>query len=141
MKKIISNSELETFTLGKKFGRRCRGGEVFLLCGGLGAGKTKFVQGLAEGLGVKGRVNSPTFNILKLYRRSGGNFCHVDAYRINSGHDLEDLGIREYLGVSGTVTAIEWAEKVKIIWPVGAKVFNFLPTGENRREIIWRANS
>ena len=95
MDKIITNSEQETFAFGLSLGRLCRGGEIFALCGDLGAGKTKLVQGLAEGLGVKDRITSPTFNILKVYKASGkiGNFYHIDAYRLRSEKDLAALGI------------------------------------------------
>ena len=121
MEKIITHSTLETKTLGQVIGQACLGGEVFSLSGNLGAGKTTFLQGLAIGLGVSGRVNSPTFNILKIYKTKKGSpvkfFCHIDAYRLTSTKDLETLGIKEILSAQDTVTAIEWAEKVKQVFP------------------------
>lgn len=127
MKKITTHNEKETYNLGVRLGRKCRGGEVFALIGELGAGKTKLTQGLAIGLGVKARVNSPTFNILKVYKtaRRGAKvkyFCHIDAYRLNSGKDLAALGVKEFFASPETVTAIEWAEKVKKIWPRRVKI-------------------
>lgn len=93
-KKIyISHSPEETFTLGKELAATFQGGEVLALSGDLGAGKTAFVQGLAAGLNVKGRVNSPTFTIMKLYPAKKGNIkqlCHIDAYRLSSGKELLD---------------------------------------------------
>jgi tRNA threonylcarbamoyladenosine biosynthesis protein TsaE len=144
MKKIITHNEKETVALGLALGKKCRGGEVFALCGDLGAGKTKLSQGLAKGLGVVGRVNSPTFNILKVYRVNGRDkglkknkvkfFCHIDAYRLKSEKDLIALGVKEFLDSSDTVTAIEWAEKVKKILPKRAVVIKIKDSGRNIRE-------
>jgi tRNA threonylcarbamoyladenosine biosynthesis protein TsaE len=121
MEKIITKNFQETADLGFKIGQTCLGGEVFALHGNLGAGKTTFLQGLAKGLGVKNQVNSPTFNILKLYKTKSKSivkeFCHIDAYRLASGKDLLDLGVNEFLESRNTVTAIEWVEKVESILP------------------------
>jgi tRNA threonylcarbamoyladenosine biosynthesis protein TsaE len=121
MKKVITKNEKETFAYGFNLANTLQGGEILALYGNLGAGKTKFLQGLAKGLGVKGQVNSPTFNILKLYKISGNkkikSFCHIDAYRLSSEKDLITLGVEEYFQNKETVTAIEWAEKIKNIWP------------------------
>jgi len=138
-KKIITSSELETYKLGQAEGNNCSGGEIYLLCGDLGAGKTKFTQGLAAGLGIKDRVNSPTFNILKLYKVGGKvkSLCHVDTYRLQSEKDLELLGISEFFASSKTVTVIEWAEKIKKIWPSGARIVEFRSLGVTKREIIF----
>jgi len=140
MKKIISHNEAETFSLGVDLASRLKGGEVLALYGDLGAGKTRFLQGLAKGLGVKGRVNSPTFNILKLYKVVGHKFiktfCHIDAYRLESGRDLETLGINEIFQDPETVTAIEWAEKVENILPKTTSRLNIKRLNEERREIV-----
>ena len=144
MDKIITKSELATLRLGEKLGRQCIGGEVFMLSGDLGAGKTKLLQGLAAGLGVKSKVNSPTFNILKVYKIASQKklkshtkvFCHIDAYRLNSGADLISLGVQEYFDSPETVTAIEWAEKVKEIRPKGARVIKIKARSEREREIV-----
>lgn len=137
--KVISKNEKETLTLGAALGRACRGGEVFALLGELGVGKTKFLQGLAKGLGVKGRVNSPTFNIWKMYKIKDRGarvkiFCHLDAYRLRRARDLASLGVEEYFSRPDTVVAIEWAEKVKKIWPEGVKIIKIRQKG-NYREI------
>jgi len=142
MKKLVSKNETETFNLGQNLGADCRGGEVFILNGDLGAGKTKLIQGLAQGLGIKAKVNSPTFNIMKVYKIKGvaaskgvNTFCHIDAYRLRSAQDLVSLGIKEFFTDPQTVTAIEWGDKVKEIWPVGAKIINIVPLDQNRRSI------
>ncbi|MFA6514074.1 MAG: tRNA (adenosine(37)-N6)-threonylcarbamoyltransferase complex ATPase subunit type 1 TsaE [Patescibacteria group bacterium] len=139
MKKIITHNQQETTALGFEIGKACLGGEVFALSGDLGAGKTTFLQGLAKGLGVKIQVNSPTFNILKLYKTKAGSkvkeFCHIDSYRLTSGKDLENLGIKEFLDSSITVTAIEWAEKVKKVLPKKIISISISHLTENKREI------
>ncbi|MDD3285835.1 MAG: tRNA (adenosine(37)-N6)-threonylcarbamoyltransferase complex ATPase subunit type 1 TsaE, partial [Patescibacteria group bacterium] len=115
----ISHSLEETQALGKKIASTFRGGEILALSGDLGAGKTAFVQGLAAGLNIKGRVNSPTFTIMKLYPAKKGNIkqlCHIDAYRISSGKELLDIGADDYIGQKDTVSAIEWIERVDTVW-------------------------
>lgn len=121
MEKLHSKNEQDTFAFGEAFVKKLKGGEVLALYGDLGAGKTKFLQGLAKGLGVKNKVNSPTFNILKIYKIKRGSkikaFCHIDAYRLSSEKDLIALGVEEYFQDKNTVTAIEWAERIKKILP------------------------
>lgn len=138
--KIITLNEQETWQIGFEFGERLTGGVVLALYGNLGAGKTKFLQGLAKGLGVKEVVNSPTFNILKLYSVKGHKtikrFCHIDAYRLNSEKDLIVLGVEEFLFDPETIVAIEWAEKINNIWPKNTLRIELRPLTENRRELI-----
>ena len=117
MKEFITHSPEETFALGENLGKSCQGGEVILLLGNLGAGKTCFTQGLAYGLGVKGKVSSPTFNLMKVYKIKTGVLCHIDAYRLNSGNDLIAIGLDDYLEKKDAIVVIEWAERVKDIWP------------------------
>lgn len=139
----VTNTSQETFDLGFKFGQALKGGEVLALQGNLGAGKTCFLQGLAKGIGIKDKVNSPTFNILKVYRIPGKIkakispqiFCHIDAYRLRDERDLVSLGVEEFFNDLKTVTAIEWAEKVKKILPKKAIVIYIKQLGEDKREI------
>jgi len=120
--KIITHSEKETIELGKKFAREFRGGEVIALYGDLGAGKTTFVKGLAQGLGIKKIITSPTFILMNVYKITNyelriTNFVHIDCYRIHSAHDIENIGAQEYFGRKDSVVVIEWAEKIKEILP------------------------
>jgi len=137
--KINTKNEQETWQAGFDFAKELKGGEVLALYGNLGAGKTKFLQGLAKGLGVKEIVNSPTFNILKFYpvrnHKTVKHFCHIDAYRLNSGADLIALGVEEYFSSPETVTAVEWAEKVRDIWPKRARVVKIKALSEFARQL------
>ncbi len=139
IKKTITLSEQETWQVGFDFGKNLESGVTLALYGNLGAGKTKFLQGLAKGLGVKEIVNSPTFNILKVYSvKSNKNikqFCHIDAYRLNSEKDLLTLGIEEFLSDTDTVVAIEWAEKIKNIWPKNTLKIELKALMENKRAL------
>lgn len=120
-KTIISNSAKESRLLGERIGKQLKGGEIFVLSGNLGSGKTTFLQGLAFGLGVLAKVNSPTFNILKLYQIKKGKliktFCHIDAYRLNSASEIISLGFKDLLEQTDLVIAIEWSENIKEALP------------------------
>lgn len=142
MEKITTKNEKETFTLGVSLAKKLKGGEILALYGDLGAGKTKFLQGLAKGFGVKNKVNSPTFNILKIYKVKGhktiNTFCHIDAYRLSSEKDLIALGVEEYFQDKSTVTAIEWAERIKKILPKKTIAIDIKHLSEDERKITIR---
>jgi len=104
----ITQSPEETKQLAGQLAGKLRPGSVLALHGDLGSGKTCFVQGLAEALGVKEIVNSPTFAIINEYR-GRCRLYHVDLYRINSEAEAEALGMDDFLEGDG-ITAIEWPE-------------------------------
>jgi len=137
MKKVISHSEKETKDLGRRLGRACCGGEIFALSGELGSGKTRFAQGLASGLKIKNRVNSPTFNIMKVYRVPGRGpiktFCHIDAYRLGAKSNLLAIGWEEFLSDKSTVCAVEWAERIRKKLP-GKKIIKIIFKNLNEQE-------
>ncbi|MFQ5877054.1 MAG: tRNA (adenosine(37)-N6)-threonylcarbamoyltransferase complex ATPase subunit type 1 TsaE [Acidobacteriota bacterium] len=108
---FLTRSEAETFEAGRALARTLRPGDVVLLVGDLGMGKTVFARGLATGLGVPpGEVRSPTFTLVNQYRGRLPVY-HVDLYRVDSSADLEELGLEEILGTDG-VAVVEWAERL-----------------------------
>jgi len=109
-----TSSPEETQMTAAKLGARLQVGDFVALCGPLGAGKTVFVQGLAAGLQVRGPITSPTFIIMR-YHSGPVPLCHADAYRISTANELEDAGLTE--AAEEAVVALEWADKVREIWP------------------------
>jgi tRNA threonylcarbamoyladenosine biosynthesis protein TsaE len=108
---ITTHSEAETAAAGRKLAVTLSAGDVVLLYGDLGAGKTAFVRGLAEGLGIaRDEVSSPTFTLVQEYRGGRMTLFHVDLYRLNDPREIDDLGLDEM--TEGGVLAIEWAEKL-----------------------------
>ncbi len=114
-----TNKYEETFELGRRLAAYAKPGTVICLNGELGTGKTVFTQGFAEGLGVDGPVNSPTFTIVQEYHTGRLPFYHFDVYRIGDISELEDIGCEEYLYGDG-VCLIEWASMVRDIIPEDA---------------------
>ena len=107
----ISNSAQETEALGERLAARLRPGDVIAYTGDLGAGKTAFTRGMARGLGVVGRVTSPTFTIVNEYEGGRLPLFHFDLYRMDSPEELFDIGWEDYLARGG-VCAVEWSENV-----------------------------
>ena len=106
-----THSEEETATVGREFASPLCAGDVLLLYGDLGAGKTAFVRGLAEGLGIdRDEVSSPTFTLIQEYRGGRLPLFHVDLYRIEDPRELDELGLEEI--AEDGVLAIEWADKL-----------------------------
>ncbi len=136
---FTTENSRETYQLGQALAQSFAGGEVLALLGDLGAGKTCLTQGIAQGLGIKQKINSPTFVIMKVYNIKGRagikKFCHIDAYRLNSHQDLVAIGALDYLNRADTVTVIEWAEKVKKIWPQGTRIIKIEHRKKDSRKI------
>ncbi|MFQ5587778.1 MAG: tRNA (adenosine(37)-N6)-threonylcarbamoyltransferase complex ATPase subunit type 1 TsaE [Nitrospiria bacterium] len=132
--RLKSRSREDTLSLGAAFGREARGGEVIALIGELGAGKTQFVQGLAEGLGIdSSTVNSPTFTLMQVYE-GRLPLTHVDLYRLEDRGAVLGLGLEEYFEDEG-VAAVEWADKGEAILPAGRLVITLHDCGVDTREI------
>ena len=108
--RITTRSAAETRAVGVALGQVLQPGDVVLLSGDLGAGKTQFAQGVAAGLGAGEVPISPTFNIVITYDSGRLPLHHFDVYRLDSEEQLEDIGIAEYME-SGGVCLVEWAEK------------------------------
>lgn len=144
--KVKTNNEKGTIEIGKKFAKGLKGGEVVLLVGDLGAGKTTFVRGVAQGLGYKKNVTSPTFVIMKIYEvksqkskvKSIGKIVHIDTYRGLDLLDLENIGALEYFGRNDCVSFVEWGAGLeKFLKKNKFKYFvvKIKSIDENKREI------
>ncbi len=132
---FVSTSEQQTDSLGRHIGVLCQAGDVILLSGELGAGKTCLVQGIASGLGVSEYTFSPSFVLVREYR---GRLMlyHMDFYRIEAIEEVADLGIEEYLHGDG-VCAIEWADRAIALLPDQCLHFElrYVPDIEQSREV------
>lgn len=108
---FISKSPEETAALGEFWGREAQPGWVLALSGGLGAGKTQLVRGLARGLGSPARVHSPSFVLLHTYEGGRLVLHHLDLYRLDGLEQVLGAGLEEYLYPRDAVTVVEWAER------------------------------
>lgn len=137
--KIILKNLNDTKKLAKSIVNNCLGGEIFALSGPLGSGKTSLAQEIASSFNIKEKVNSPTFNIIKVYPVLGHKkikeFIHIDAYRLKSSQELVLLGINDYFLSDDNVIYIEWAEKVKDIIPKRAKTIK-IDYYKNKKERV-----
>lgn len=116
----ISETAEKTEELGFNLAKELHGGEVILLNGELGAGKTTFSKGLARGLGITDTITSPTFTLLNTYQGNELKLYHFDMYRLTKGSD-SDYGFDEYYGLTDRVCLIEWTVATEYF---GAKVIN-----------------
>ncbi len=111
MDTIISSSPEETIRLGETFGREAEPGWLIGVSGGLGAGKTQLVKGIAHGVGITGRVSSPTFGLM--HELEGGRLplVHMDLYRLAAWADVQAAGLDEYMFGNPGVVVVEWIER------------------------------
>ena len=131
----VTSSEAETMAVASELASTLRAGDVILLTGNLGAGKTAFVRGLAAGLGIDpAEVSSPTFTIVHEYRGGRLALYHVDLYRLEKAA-TEDLGLEE-MGVADGVLAIEWPDRLTHAL-AEATMVNIDIVGETTRRISW----
>ena len=142
---ILTKSAKETKNFGRKISANLKGGETLALVGDLGSGKTTFVQGLAEGLGIDGRVTSPTFILMREHElpvddkpSNIGKLYHLDLYRLekNIKREVEDLGLPDIWEKGEDVVVVEWAEKAKEVFPENTIWINFDYINENERKIV-----
>jgi tRNA threonylcarbamoyladenosine biosynthesis protein TsaE len=136
---MISNSEKETYKIAKKYCESLKGGEVILLKGDLGAGKTTFVKGVAEFFNIKKEeVVSPTFTIFNNYKinKKIKNIIHIDAYRIENEEEFLETGALEYFYDKETIVFIEWPENIKSFLKNTQNIITIKALDDNKREII-----
>ena len=151
-REIITKSPQETAKVGQELGHHLvkseklkvksgeeeKGAKIICLYGELGSGKTTFVQGLAKGLGIKSRLLSPTFIIVRRYLIPDLDsfFYHLDLYRLNEARDLNSLGLAEIFSQTGNLVVVEWAEKLGELLPKD-RIDIWLKTLDNgRHEVV-----
>ncbi len=128
------SSPEEMTALGKRFGQALEAFDALALIGDLGAGKTHFVKGLAEGVACGAPVSSPTFPLVHEYHGGRLPLFHFDLYRLNSGAELDAIGWDEYLDTPGAI-AVEWANKFPDWMPENTLWLHFRVTGPQTRLI------
>ena len=135
---LSTYSAEETMNLGQKFAALAKPGSIFCLTGDLGAGKTTLVRGMARALNIKSVVQSPTFNIMKVYFDGLRPLIHIDAYRLADVNT--DIGLDEYIGYETGITVIEWPEFIKELIPENAIEVNIKHDENDKRNIIVKCN-
>ena len=129
-----TNSAAETRALGEEVAERLQPGDVVVLEGELGAGKSELARGIAKGLGVTETVTSPSFTILNVYESGRCPLYHFDWYRLESEDELYELGMDEYLGGDG-IAVVEWAGRCPDAVPEKVIRISLEVTGEEQRRI------
>lgn len=150
IRKIISKSPSQTQKVAGNLAKKLKGGDILALEGDLGGGKTTFVQGLAIGLGIKQKITSPTFIMLREYRipKSSSHqlidssiyrlsLIHIDLYRLKNIQQITSIGTFDYLGKKNYICVIEWAEKIKNLLPKNIHWIKFEFIDQNSRKIIF----
>ena len=131
MAKFISKSREETETFACAYAKNLKGGDVVLLDGDMGAGKTVFSKGVAKGLGITDEVTSPTYAYMNDY---DGRLFHYDCYRIESVEQAENLGLADYF-YAGGICLVEWSQNIAPLLPKTVKRVRICKLGDNEREI------
>lgn len=131
MATFISECANDTLEFAKRYAATLKGGDVVLLNGEMGAGKTVFAKGVAAGLGIEDEVLSPTYSYMNDY---GGRLYHFDCYRLSDGGQAEALGLCDYFCSDG-ICLIEWAENIASALPDKVKKVNIIKLGGEKRRI------
>ncbi len=134
---FITKSLAQTINLGQYFARSLKGGEIIIAYGDLGSGKTAFAKGLAKGLNINQIVNSPTFNIMKVYQGDKLNFYHIDAYRLEDKNAVTEIGLDEAIGNKDGICFVEWPQFISSYLKDGQVVYTmrFTTCKDNSRMI------
>ena len=121
--------------LGRDIARTLQVGDVLMLHGDLGAGKTTLAQGVAEGLGIDSPVQSPTFTLVREHEARGMKFYHLDLYRLNEPDELEDIGYESFIEPVDGVSLIEWPERAGDWLPDRFMLIQIDHLGGDRRRV------
>ena len=146
---LVSNSAEQTREIGARLGRRLRPGDLVLLHGDLGTGKTTLAQGIARGLGVADHVQSPTFTLVNEHEtRAPGpkdgqpaRLYHLDLYRLAGDDDLDSFGFDDYLAPADGISLIEWPERAAARLPLTYLLVRLEHLGEGKRRLVIEAAS
>ncbi|MCL5784634.1 MAG: tRNA (adenosine(37)-N6)-threonylcarbamoyltransferase complex ATPase subunit type 1 TsaE [Patescibacteria group bacterium] len=133
-----TNSAEDTQKIARDLAKKYAKGGIFALFGPLGAGKTTFVQGFGQELGIKERLISPTFTLIRehsLPHHPQGKLYHIDLYRLEQVNKIEELGLTEIFNNPHNIVLIEWAEKIDKLLPAHAVRIKFKTLSESQREI------
>ncbi len=128
---FISDSAEKTIEFAKSYVKTLKAGDVVLLNGEMGAGKTVFAKGVALGLGIEDEILSPTYAYMNDYY---GKLYHFDCYRLKNGGQAESLGLCDYF-YAGGICLIEWAENISSVLPENTKKVNIIKLGDGVRRI------
>lgn len=128
---FISDSAQKTIEFAIRFAKTLKGGDVVLLNGEMGAGKTVFAKGVAKGLGIEDEILSPTYAYMNDYY---GKLYHFDCYRLTDGGQAESLGLTDYFYADG-VCLVEWAENIVSVLPEKTKKVNIIKLSDGKRRI------
>lgn len=128
----------DTRQLGATLGTYLHAGDVVLLHGTLGAGKTHLTQGIARALGIEGAVRSPTFTLVNVYEMGRVPLYHIDLYRIEGNADLATIGVEDYFDGHGIVV-VEWPENGGVQMPTDALHIFITPTADTERRFAFEA--
>ena len=131
---FITHTSEETIELGRQLSKQLPNGAVVILNGDLGVGKTTFVRGVAQGLNIKDVVQSPTFNIMKVYFKADRPLIHIDAYRLADNN--VDIGLDEYIGYESGITIIEWPQFISELIPENRISITISRINETERDIF-----
>lgn len=138
-KETILNDLNATNEFGLKLAKLLPNGSTVLLDGDLGAGKTTLVRAIAKGLNIKEVVQSPTFNIMKIYLKGDRPLIHIDAYRLKDNN--VDIGLDEYIGYELGLTFIEWSQYIENLLPKNSIMISLINENHNEnRKVIIRSN-
>ena len=133
MNTYISKSEEDTINFAKNFAKNLKIGDIIVLSGELGSGKTKFVQGILENFGIANEISSPTFTIVNEYNSPTINIYHFDVYRLEDADEFYAIGGDEYF--SKGICIIEWGEMIEDILP---KPYTKITFSKNNDDVNYR---
>lgn len=135
--RLNSHSVAQTHAIGHRLAKQLQPGDVLLMLGDMGAGKSELTRGIAKGLGVTGYVTSPTFTILQVHDEGRMPLYHFDWYRLSDVEELYELSMDEYLYGDG-VSVIEWPSRAEEAIPEQYLEIELIPAGDDERIIELR---